>query len=275
VIGVCNRGAGYLRSVENEVPWSLKIELTRWQLVLACLTLLMFANLIPAVHREIIGIDTQAALFMNALIGTCPVIDRVVAWLNTKMGDVVVLFLVSTIFFVHSLSGSSSRAIIRRLSFWGWLAVLCLTGYALEVLLGTCVKRDIPLLALSQLKNVQTIYGITLRTDPLASFPSGHATAYMFFALMAWPRFRRMSLFLLAFGVLMLSTRLIVGVHWLSDMLLGALPFSMLIASLSYEPTFRAPYALFKRALLLMLLTVVHRFPFLLGNKDRGQAVSP
>lgn len=260
MIEIYNRRVSYFPLLDKKASWSLKIELTRWQLALAGIVLIVCMNLIPAIHREIIRIDTQTALLMNTIIGAAPALDRLLAWLNSKMGDALVLFLVITMFVGHSFCGPSSRDIVRRLSFWGWVTVLCVTGYAIEGVLGNFVKRDIPLLALSQLKNVQIIYGVTLRTDPIASFPSGHATGYIFFALMAWPRFRRMSLFLFSLGVLMLSTRLIVGVHWLSDMLLGALPFSVLIASLTYETFFKIPYVLIKRTLLLMLLTATHLF---------------
>lgn len=267
MIGVYNRRINYFPSVENRAPWSLRIELTGWQLASACIALLALINFIPSVHREIWRIDTYTALLMNSLLGIAPDVDKLIAWLNTKAGDLVVLSSVVMMFVLHSFAGSNSREVIRRLSFWGWVAALCIVGYGIESIFGIYIKRQIPLIVLHQLTNVQTIYGVTLRTSPFESFPSGHATGYIFFALMAWSRFRRMSLSVLILGIVLLSTRLIVGVHWLSDMLLGALPFSILIATLTSETFFKVPYVFLKRMLLVMFLTATHRLPILAHAK--------
>ena len=52
-----------------------------------------------------------------------------------------------------------------------------------------------------------------------------------------------MSFLLLAVGCFVLSIRLIIGIHWLSDMMLGSLPLSLLLVSLTRETPLRIAFA--------------------------------
>jgi len=245
----------------------LFIEKTKWPLVLSGILLLFLLNMNTGIHGEIISIDTRAALIMNSVIGISPGLDKMLGWLNTRVGDEVVLSCMCILFLMHSFRGSTSTEVVRRLSFWGWVGALCLAAYAIECGLEHFLRRDIPLLALSQLKNVQTMYGLTLRTSGASSYPSGHAIAYIFFALMAWRRYWRMSLLICAIGFVMLSMRLVLGLHWLSDMTLGSLPISILLDSLAWETSLKRIYRLTERAILSVGKMLGERFPLMLAKR--------
>jgi membrane-associated phospholipid phosphatase len=273
VIELLSRERRY-SNIEEREPRVLEFDKTKWPIVVAAIGLLALLNANPLIHREIINIDMHVALVANSAIGFCPFTDRLAAWLNTRLGDVLVLSVMVTIFLIHSLRGSTGDEVASRMAFWGWVAVLCVIGYELEGCLEPFVKREIPLLVLPQLKNVQTMYGVTLRTDPYLSFPSGHATAYLFFVLMSWRRYWRMSLLILGLGFVMLSTRLIVGIHWLSDITLGALPCVVLLASLTRETPLKISYLCFEKVVFSALRLLTDR-PFSFPNGGRSELQFP
>jgi membrane-associated phospholipid phosphatase len=203
--------------------------------VIASLVLLILLSMAATIYSGIIAIDTDVAVAANSLLGSNATFDKTIGWLNTRHGDALVLSCLCLFFLIHSLKGGSRKEIISRLSFWGCVGGLCLFTYALETGAERFLRRGIPLFALPQLKNVQTMYGITLHTSGASSYPSGHGLAYILFSLMAWRRYLRISLVLWILSVIMISMRLIIGVHWLSDVVLGSLPLSLVVASLAWN----------------------------------------
>ena len=201
------------------------------------ITLLSLLNLNPAIHNTIINIDTLVALKLNSIIGINPIFDQAVAWINTRIGDACVLLCICTVFVIHALRANNINETTRHLSFWAWIGILCIVTYLIECASEFFIKRDTPILALHQLKNLQAMYGITLHTCPTSSFPSGHGFAYIFFAVMAWARYFRISIFLWCTALIMLTFRLVVGLHWLSDIIFGSVFMTvLLIACINYTP---------------------------------------
>jgi len=232
-----------------------------WTKVLGAVLLLALLNMIPAVHSAIINVDTQIAINMNSIIGISPIFDQTLGWLSTRVGDAFVLFCICLLFLIHSLRGANLNEYIRRLSFWIWVGALCLITYSISCASEYFVKRDTPLLALPQIRNLQTIYGIALHSCSTSSFPSGHGLAYIFFAMVAWRRYFRMSLVLWGLALVMLSVRLIVGLHWLSDIIFGSLFISILLVSLINDTRLKNTYKLTQKAVLFAtrILFVWHK----------------
>jgi membrane-associated phospholipid phosphatase len=215
---------------------------TKLFMVLAAILLVALLNMNPTVHNAIINVDTLVALRMNSLVGINPIFDRILAWLSTRIGDAFVLIGIYILFFFHSLCGIKLDEIIRRLSFWLWVGILCLITYEILCTPMCTVMRDTPLLALHQFKNLQTIYGFTFHSCPTNSFPSGHGLAYIFFAMMAWKKYFRISLVLWCLAIIMLSLRLIVGLHWLSDIIFGSVFLSLLVVALVDDTPLKNTY---------------------------------
>jgi len=218
-------------------------------MVLGVAFLLALLNMNPTIHSAVINVDMQVAIKMNSVIGINPFFDQTLALLSTRMGDAFMLTCICSLFVIHSLRGANLNETIRRLSFWIWLGALCVFTYFISCAAEYFVKRDTPLLAFHQFRNLQTtMYGIALHSCPTSSFPSGHGLAYIFFAIMAWRRYFRMSLALWGLTIIMLSVRLIVGLHWLSDIIFGSLFLAALLVSLISDTSLKKTYQLTQQA---------------------------
>jgi membrane-associated phospholipid phosphatase len=203
----------------------------------------------PAIHSAINNWEANLTIAANSIVGMHPSLDRLLGWLNTRIGDLLVISLMAGIFTAHSFGASTFNVLVERLSFWGWVATLCISTYLLVCATEHLYCHPIPVQALPQLHDVRTMYGIPVHASAFNSFPSGHGLAYIFFALMAWcKRYRRMSLFLILFGTIMLATRVVLGMHWLSDIFLGALPLSLVLSSVALrtplKQSFRSFYSI-------------------------------
>jgi len=224
-----------------------------WMKVLAAGLLLACLNVHPLVHRTIINLDTQVAIKMNSIVGVNPIFDQTIGWLSTRMGDAFMLICLCVLFLIHAICGSNLNERIRRISFWIWLGLLCLITYFLSSVSESFIKRDTPILAIHPFRNLQPIYGIVFRSCPTSSFPSGHGLAYLFFSIMAWRRYFAMSLMLWFLTLVMLSLRLIVGLHWLSDIVLGSLFLAVLLASLINGTSLKNTYRCIQKGILFAL----------------------
>jgi membrane-associated phospholipid phosphatase len=236
----------------------LEIQKSTLPLILFGVVLLFWLNSIPAVHGVFVGYDTSAAIAANALLGTSPVVDQTLGWLNTRLGDAIVLTIMSFVFIAHASSASTFEQMVERLSFWAWLAVLCVGTYLLVDSIADFYHNPIPLQALPGLYDLRIVYGIPLHSSAFNSYPSGHGLAYLFFAFMAWhKRYNAMSLLILALGAVMLSVRVILGMHWLSDILLGALPLALVLGAVALDTPLRRSYYPFYSVTFFLLSKLV------------------
>jgi len=226
-------------------------------MVLLAVFLLALLNLNPAIHSVIINLDIQIALKMNSLIGINPFFDHALAWLSTSTGDVFILVCICLLFVTSSLHSANLNETTRRLSFWAWVGTLCLITYGISCASEQFIKRDTPLLALHQLKNLQTICGTMFHSCPTSSFPSGHGFAYFFFAMMAWKRYFRISLVLWCLAIIMLSLRLIIGLHWFSDIAFGSLFLSALLVTLIEDTPLKNTYKYTEQAVSYLIKTLL------------------
>jgi len=205
---------------------------THLPIILSGIALLWVLNCNQQIHDAIIHVDTIVAYWANGLMRQSPVIGKIFGTLNTRVGDVIVLTCFGTLFIRHAIKSSTKREAIRRLTWWGWVGFVCVATYLLTCLSEPYICRQIPLTALPDMINVQKLYGVALHTDPESSFPSGHGFAYTFFTLMALAQYTTVGVTIACIGSIMLLSRLIVGVHWLSDITLGAFPLALLMQSL-------------------------------------------
>jgi len=210
--------------------------------LISVLALLLLTTSSP-IHTSLDSLETGAAIAANSLVGIYPTFDHILGWLNTRAGDALILSVMAIVFIAHSFRASTFAQLVERLSFWWWVATLCIATYVLICLTEDLYPHPIPLQALPSLHDVRSIYAIPVHTSAFNSYPSGHGLAYIFFALMAWyKRYSRMSLFILVAGTIMLSTRVVLGLHWLSDILLGALPLSLVLCSAALGTALKNSY---------------------------------
>jgi len=199
-----------------------------------------------SVHAVTHSWDLSAAFACNSLVGNCPPVDKIVGWLNTKAGDAVVLSIMCFIFVRHAFSATDFKQMLERLAYWGWVGIICVGTYLIVDEIAEKFCTPIPLTALPSLHDLRAIYQIPLHSSAYNSYPSGHGLAYSFFAIMAWRRrYTAMGWFIAAVGVCMLSMRVILGMHWLSDIFLGAFPLAILLSSVCLNTYVNRTYNIF------------------------------
>lgn len=200
-----------------------------------CLGLFAISS-IPAVNHALVAMDRTSAYTLNVFIGKNRLLDLALSWLNTKAGDVIVLSVTGAIFAFHCFYKTTLEEAAKRAAFWTYIAFWCLSTYLIVCnVMDELTPRPTPLTALN-LHNVQALYNVHLHSSALHSFPSGHALAYMMFAIASSKRYPGMCVTFTILGVVMLSIRLILGMHWVSDMILGSLPLSLLVISVALQP---------------------------------------
>jgi membrane-associated phospholipid phosphatase len=179
------------------------------------------------------------------------------------------------------MRGGSLDQFIHRGAFWLWIGIVCVSTYLLTNLVE--IPHPIPLVAMPELKNVGTMFHLVLRTNPNSSFPSGHAFAYSYFALMSVRFYPRMAVFFGGLFLIMPTIRLVIGIHWLSDILLGALPLAILLVALSWEtPIFylhswleTTLWRVVRVAELLFVEPIANRkLPFVMARSENVQSIT-
>jgi membrane-associated phospholipid phosphatase len=213
-------------------PWKT------WPWILALCILLLAVGLAPPVNRAIRHQDEHAARWLNGLFGHNKTFDVAIARLNSKVGDKCVALCFLLFFFVHSLNGKNREEMRRRIVFWAWAGTLFVLIYQGERVVETFIRRDSPGKALEGWFDLAKTYGIEVKVKNTRCFPSGHAMACYIVAFLALRRYRVAGLLLLLIAIVMPSTRLLIGSHWLSDIIWGAVPLALLAAALCHETRF-------------------------------------
>jgi membrane-associated phospholipid phosphatase len=233
-------------------------------------------NCTSIVHGAIIHTDIQVAYALNSLVGAHSGIDKVIGFVNTKFGDLVVIFCLGLVFLAHSLKASSLREKVSRLTFWGWTGAIVLSAYVGIWSIEDYIARPIPLQVLRNLHNGQTMNGLHLHSSANESFPSGHALAFILFVFMSFRRYPKMSILLGLIGAVLLPIRLALGLHWLSDMALGSLALASFLAAFAQETALMKAYYLARR-IVFLALKITHirrrRAIFLPSGSDQGSCI--
>jgi len=101
------------------------------------------------------------------------------------------------------------------------MTVVLLLSMGFEMVIKALVARDRPFVSLEDLNSVQVDF---LNTASGYSFPSGHATRAFAVGILLWLSFKGPIRHLIPFGAALVAiSRVILGVHWPTDVVAGAL----------------------------------------------------
>lgn len=206
-----------------------------WLLCLGILTFLSVLADIPLTRQWILTWDVRTAYWLNGLLGHNRHFDIFIARLNGKAGDTVVVVCLALLGLVQICFPWNHREVCQKCAFWGWVGLAFCLPYLLQELAEYMVHRQSPGRVLEGWFNLTAVYHVQTRVRSTSCFPSGHAMAYFFFAIMAVRRYRRTGLFLVVLCTLIPATRIMTGGHWFSDTYLSALPIAAFAAALAYE----------------------------------------
>ncbi len=196
---------------------------------------LLILNVVPVTHQAIIDADHNMAVWANSMLQQQPQLAYNMGKLNTRISDVMIGSGISLVFLATGMFRRSPSEACGKVSYYFWVALLIITTYACSNLLAEVFPQAHPTCFDPELTNVQKLFGIKLRTSANESFPSGHAMAYALFTMLYFSKSPYLARGLAVFATIMLSMRLILGLHWLSDIVLGSLPLAFFVYSLATE----------------------------------------
>lgn len=210
-----------------------------WPSIIAVFVAFYVLMLFPPVHAHVQALDVALARLMNGWLGHSRMFDLSIGALNSKAGDRLVVAGILLLLALHVLVGRDRPARARRMAFWIWTILLFTVIYQGQRMVEDGFTRDSPGKVLEPWFDLRDAYGIKAKTTNTNSYPSGHGTAYYFFAFMALRHYRRMGLLLLVMAAVLPTTRIVTGAHWPSDLFLGSLPLALLFSALAHEPSLR------------------------------------
>lgn len=202
-------------------------------------------------------VDFAVAKFMNGLLGHFLPFDLFAAYISTAGGDILVLGFILILMGIHAMKAPSQGEMIKRLSFW--ISTLLLILVVSIVVDAFPIMRTIPLHTIHGLFDVRSIFGVVLRTDPYSCYPSGHTLAYSLLVLMAFRRYPKMGSVFLITALMMLPIRLILGIHWITDMVLGSLPLALLINAVVWKVALLHNFSVTERAMVYAFQQIPRR----------------
>lgn len=199
-------------------------------LILTCALLVFFYFRKPLDY-----LDTKTFLFLNGTLHKNLFFQSFWILLNHKAADWVGDGMMLTLFMIYICSKKKGR-MIRVAEFI--LTTLCLVTVILFV--NTYLfrhplrfKRESPTLICKNSHRIsKEVKWIKIKDSSKHSFPGDHATTALTFALF-FVYFTRFPLncFGIAYGIIMSLPRIILGAHWLSDVLIGSFSIALLFFS--------------------------------------------
>lgn len=206
-----------------------------WPWILIAIGLTAILALIPPVLARVLAADVSCARWFNGFVHRSRSFDLFLIRTNTRRADLAVFFVIGMGMLVYAFLSRRKEKMTSTLAFWAWVGilftVLCFVLEALEKIM----QRPSPGLVLANWRDLSEFYVTTVKVKAIGCFPSDHATAWFFLGFMAVRRYRRLGIFLLAFALALSPFRVIIGSHWMSDALFGAVPLTALMAALAFE----------------------------------------
>ena len=150
-------------------------------------------------------IEFSILRFFHSLTGWAPLDNLVVSF--TKLGDAGAIFVITTVVLLCFQK-------TRRFGLYAAVALVC-ELLIVNVTLKPLINRPRPFTYLQQFGNL-----IAAPRD--SSFPSGHTAAAFAFAFALRPAGKKWFVLLLVFAIAMGLSRLYLTVHYLSDVIVGA-----------------------------------------------------
>lgn len=203
--------------------------------ILLCAALLCFV-LIPEVANFILSWDRAAAVQLNRLAGSSPVLDYLIRFIAEHDGRdrLLVAMLITVVVVLWRSSNSDVR--LRRLALF--LYIMAAVGAVLLTIeyLEDVVGRKSPSMSMRQFRDVEAIYDWDLDLTDKHTFPSVEALMLFLpgFMLLRLGATRVAIGFLLAGGILPLG-RCIFGTTWVTDIYLGSAPIAFLLSAVAIE----------------------------------------
>jgi Kdo2-lipid A phosphotransferase len=220
-----------------------------WPWIAAFITFLFILALIPRTLQTVLAWDIKSARWLNGLLGHNRMFDLSIAGLNSKSGDKVIVICFGLFFLAHSFRQPKSSLVFRRLSFWIYACAILILVYQFQRLIEGSFGRDSPGKELDHWINLKKLYKVPAKVSNSNSFPSGHATAYYFFAFLTLRRYRVMGYCMLLIAIFLTTSRVATGAHWLSDIVLGSIPIAALIAAVATETSLSKGQKIIEKAL--------------------------
>lgn len=177
-------------------------------------------------HDAVHDFDDAVYLYLNGLIEKKGPLQTAIAFAGSRMYALLTFLALAAIMAVFCLC-SKRYDLCRRLSlgliisFFAFFVTELRRRFDLFEM-----KRESPSLALGTSAELDDIYPEwwDIKIISHNSFPSDHATAFLLVTVLLW-RFAgwRWGVFMLALLPFILLPRLMIGAHWLSDMVVGSL----------------------------------------------------
>lgn len=186
-----------------------------------------------ALHDAVHDFDDRAYLYLNGLIEHKGFLQTAVAFANSRIYAFLTFFMLAGILVSFFLL-SDRYDLGRRVALGLVIAFFSFFVTELRRRLDLFeMKRESPSLALDTSTDLEKIYPEwwDIKIISHNSFPSDHATAFLLITVLLW-RFAgwRWGVGMLALMPFILLPRLMVGAHWLSDMVVGSLFYVSLAA---------------------------------------------
>lgn len=181
-----------------------------------------------------IFLDLKGAHFFNHWLAASSSIQLFWSFLNTRMGDIVfdlvVLLFISYLIFFTKKEEKKRQLIVQIIAFFVLWALFQFLSNAFFVKKIIDLYRVSPLGTLSDLIDInQVAHFATKRDYKGSSFPGDHATTCLMFVLGMFHLGGAKKGGGALFSTLpFLIARLVVGGHWITDILFGSLPIAFI-----------------------------------------------
>lgn len=206
-----------------------------WPWILAAMVILVILGLAPTTQEVFLAWDIRLSYWLNGLLGTSESFDILVGGINAEAGDRMILILAGLFFAVHSFFSCKRDEVLHRLAFWIWALLLLVAVYQIQKFAEEAFSRDSPGKVLDGWIDLRKMYDVDPKVKNSRCFPSGHATAYLMVSWLVCWKWPRTGVALLIGSLVIMSTRVMTGAHWPSDIVLGSLPLTLLLAAVSSE----------------------------------------
>lgn len=211
----------------------------KWKPLLLChlFVLFLLASFLWPPTRHFWDIfDVAAFKFLNNTLKDHPSVQLFWAFVNHKRADLVedAIFL---LFFTVAIVKAPKEMRLRRAAQFLFCVILAasVNYFITRTLLREhfLIPRESPSLVVTPCVRLsQEIPWLLIKDETLASFPGDHATTlFLFAALYTLFAGKRLGLYACAYAAFRCLPRLIIGAHWVSDLLVGTSSLVLLVLS--------------------------------------------
>ena len=201
---------------------------------------LLFSWLLPDTHGVWDKVDLSIFTFLNRWIATSPSAQKFWAYSNANfmdwVHDVVMLGFFAVAFFTAKTSLQKKRRVAQFLLCGIVIGVTILTfnrGVFKDLV---HIDRKSPTLIVeNSVRLSEHVKTIKIKEKSDQCFPADHATtATLFTAVVFLTLGVRYGIFALLYAVYFCLPRLILGAHWMTDIVMGSVPITLFMISLAF-----------------------------------------